>query len=135
MLSVDETISKTVVQIFKRQGNMGHPVTPEECPLKDRVKDESPASCSTSGSLCKGAGGAGSSLCNKYRMKAPAETVGECHNFHLISMIYSIPVHNPFLLTVKYFLLLNAALHLYPQIENPTAERIQGTQQAPKSVF
>lgn len=42
-------------------------------------------------------------FCNKHRMKAPAEIDGECHNFHLISMIYLIPVLIPFFINYKRF--------------------------------
>lgn len=50
-------------------------------------------------------------------MKDQAEIVGECHNFHLISMIYLIPVLIPFLLTIKDFLLIKSCTSSSPTNE------------------
>lgn len=89
---------------------MGGPVAPEQCHLKDRRRAASPVGCSTSGSPCGGwAEGEGTpALCHKHNLKAQAGVAGECHNFHLIPMIYLIPVLIPFLLTIKDFLLIKS---------------------------
>lgn len=52
-------------------------------------------------------------------------------NFHFIAVIYSIPVPLPFSLAGKDFFPSKAALRLYPQMVNSTAEGMRRAQQAP----
>lgn len=96
---------------------VARPVAPERCHLQAGGRGESPAWRSTSGLGVRGAGGAGSALRNEPRVEAQAEIAGECHNFHLISIICLIPVLIPFLLTIKDFLLIKSCTSSLPTNE------------------